>query len=191
MPTTDTPERLLENAIARMLRGDPGVRLRSIAMRPDCRLDVAGLWGVMRIYRFGQMYGTARLSDIGDSMRIPFEAALQPSHRTRQIRSQHQHPEVVGAQHAVDHAVVDGQITDAAAHHGPQRVQFVAERHRVHGHRRVGDQPGLHVTATKPDGRHAPNEPVHRKPVHPFLHSVSRADRLTSQQRMPDFSTPR
>ena len=78
MPTTDTPERLLENAIARMLRGDPGVRLRSIAMRPDCRLDVAGLWGVMRIYRFGQMYGTARLSDIGDSLRIPFEV-LEPS----------------------------------------------------------------------------------------------------------------
>ncbi|SPM42612.1 Predicted arabinose efflux permease, MFS family [Mycobacterium numidiamassiliense] len=78
MPTTDTPERLLENAIARMLRGDPGVRLRSIAMRPDCRLDVAGLWGVMRIYRFGQMYGTARLTDIGDSMRIPFEV-LEPT----------------------------------------------------------------------------------------------------------------
>ncbi|OBA58009.1 MFS transporter [Mycobacterium sp. 1100029.7] len=78
MPTTDTSERLLENAIARMLRGDPGVRLRSISMRPDCRLDVAGLWGVMRIYRFGQMYGTARLSNIGDSMRIPFEV-LEPT----------------------------------------------------------------------------------------------------------------
>jgi EmrB/QacA subfamily drug resistance transporter len=78
MPTTDSPERLLENAIARMLRGAPGMRLRSIAMRPDCRLDVAGLWGVMRIYRFGQMYGTARLTDIGDSLRIPFEV-LEPT----------------------------------------------------------------------------------------------------------------
>lgn len=78
MPSTDTPERLLENAIARMLRGDPGVRLRSIALRPDCRLDVASLWGVMRIYRFAQMYGTARLSDIGDSLRIPFEV-LEPT----------------------------------------------------------------------------------------------------------------
>ncbi|MFP1154381.1 MDR family MFS transporter [Mycobacterium sherrisii] len=78
MPSTDTPERLLENAIARMLRGDPGVRLRSIALRPDCRLDVAGLWGVMRIYRFAQMYGTARLSDIGDSLRLPFEV-LEPT----------------------------------------------------------------------------------------------------------------
>jgi EmrB/QacA subfamily drug resistance transporter len=78
MPTTDTPERLLENAIARMLRGDPGVRLRSIAMRDDCRLDVAGLWGVMRIYRYAQMYGTARLTDIGDNQRLPFEV-LEPT----------------------------------------------------------------------------------------------------------------
>ncbi len=78
MPTTDTPERLLENAIARLLRGDPGLRLRSIALRPDCRLDVAGLWGVMRIYRYGQMYGTARLTDIGDNMRLPFEV-LEPT----------------------------------------------------------------------------------------------------------------
>jgi EmrB/QacA subfamily drug resistance transporter len=78
MPTTDTPERLLENAIARLLRGDPGVRLRSIAMRPDCRLDVAGLWAVMRIYRYAQMYGTARLTDIGDNLRLPFEV-LEPT----------------------------------------------------------------------------------------------------------------
>ena len=85
MPTSDTPERMLENAIARMLRGAPGMRLRSIAMRPDCRLDVAGLWGVMRIYRFGQMYGTARLSDIGDSLRIPFEV-LEPTFARPRLR---------------------------------------------------------------------------------------------------------
>ncbi|OBK55511.1 MFS transporter [Mycobacterium kubicae] len=78
MPSTDTPESLLENAIARMLRGDPGVRLRSIAMRPDCRLDVAGLWGVMRVNRFGQFFGTARLTDIADYLRVPFEV-LEPT----------------------------------------------------------------------------------------------------------------
>ena len=77
----------------------PGMRLRSIALRPDCRLDVAGLWGVMRIYRFGQMYGTARLSDIGDSLRIPFEV-LEPTfappgrHRLRAARWR---PDVVDA----------------------------------------------------------------------------------------------
>jgi hypothetical protein len=69
---------MLENAIARMLRGETGMRLRSIAMRPDCRLDVAGLWGVLRINRYTQMYGTARLTDMADYLRIPFEV-LEPT----------------------------------------------------------------------------------------------------------------
>jgi EmrB/QacA subfamily drug resistance transporter len=78
MPNSDTPERLLENAVARMVRGEPGVRLRSIALRPDCRLDVAGLWGVLRINRYGQMHGTARLTDLANYQRLPFEV-LEPT----------------------------------------------------------------------------------------------------------------
>jgi EmrB/QacA subfamily drug resistance transporter len=78
MPTTQTPDEMLEAAVGRLLRGVPGMRLRSIAMRPDCRLDVAGLWGVLRINRYGQMYGTARLTDIADYLRIPFEV-LEPT----------------------------------------------------------------------------------------------------------------
>lgn len=78
MPTSETPEQMLENAIARMLRGETGMRLRSIAMRPDCRLDVAGLWGVLRINRYAQMYGVARLTDMADYHRIPFEV-LEPT----------------------------------------------------------------------------------------------------------------
>ncbi|WP_085257376.1 MDR family MFS transporter [Mycobacterium saskatchewanense] len=77
MPTTETPDQMLEGAVERMLRGAPGMRLRSIAMRPDCRLDVAGLWGVLRINRYAQMYGAARLTDIADYLRIPFEV-LEP-----------------------------------------------------------------------------------------------------------------
>jgi EmrB/QacA subfamily drug resistance transporter len=81
MPTSETPDALLENAIARLMRGDPGdpgVRLRSIAMRPDCRLDVGGLWGVMRIYRYQQFFGMARLTDIAESLRVPFEV-IEPT----------------------------------------------------------------------------------------------------------------
>ncbi|OBI08776.1 MDR family MFS transporter [Mycobacterium scrofulaceum] len=78
MPNTETPDQMLEGAVERMLRGVPGMRLRSIAMRPDCRLDVAGLWGVLRINRYGQLYGTARLTDIADYLRIPFEV-LEPT----------------------------------------------------------------------------------------------------------------
>lgn len=78
MPTSETPDQMLESAIARMLRGQPGMRLRSIAMRPDCRLDVAGLWGVLRINRYSQIYGAARLTDMADYLRIPFEV-LEPT----------------------------------------------------------------------------------------------------------------
>ncbi len=78
MPTTETPDQLLESAIERALRGAPGMRLRSIAMRPDCRLDVAGLWGVLRINRYARLYGTARITDIADNLRIPFEV-LEPT----------------------------------------------------------------------------------------------------------------
>jgi EmrB/QacA subfamily drug resistance transporter len=78
MPTCETPDQMLENAIARMLRGEPGMRLRSIAMRPDCQLDVPGLWGVLRINRYSQIYGVARLTDMADYLRIPFEV-LEPT----------------------------------------------------------------------------------------------------------------
>ena len=78
MPNSETPDQMLENAIARMMRGVPGMRLRSIAMRPDCRLDVAGLWGVLRINRYTQMYGTARVTDMADYLRVPFEV-LEPT----------------------------------------------------------------------------------------------------------------
>lgn len=78
MPTSQSPDEMLETAIGRLLRGAPGMRLRSIAMRPDCRLDVAGLWGVLRINRYREMHGAARLTDMADYLRIPFEV-LEPT----------------------------------------------------------------------------------------------------------------
>lgn len=69
---------MLENAIARVLRAEPGMRLRSIAMRPDCRLDVAGLWAVLRVNRYQQFFGVARLTDMGEHLNIPFEL-LEPT----------------------------------------------------------------------------------------------------------------
>ena len=78
MPTTQTPDEMLEIAIGRLLRGEPGMRLRSIAMRPDCRLDVAELWAVLRINRYQQVFGMARITDIGDQLGIPYEV-LEPT----------------------------------------------------------------------------------------------------------------
>lgn len=77
MPTAQTSEELLESAIGRMLQGTPGMRLRSIAMRPDCRVDVAGLWAVLRIHRYARIFGAARLTDIGDDLGVPYEV-LEP-----------------------------------------------------------------------------------------------------------------
>jgi MFS family permease len=78
MPTTQSPEELLEIAIGRLLRGGPAMRLRSIAMRPDCELDVARLWAVLRIHRQAQSFGSARLTDIADSIGVPYEV-LEPT----------------------------------------------------------------------------------------------------------------
>lgn len=79
MPTGQSSEQLLEAAIGRMLRGaPPGMRLRSIAMRPDCRLDVAGLWTALRIQRYARLFGVARLTDIGDDLGVPYEI-LEPT----------------------------------------------------------------------------------------------------------------
>ncbi len=79
MPTGRSSEQLLEAAIGRMLRGTPpGMRLRSIAMRPDCRLDVAGLWTALRIQRYARLFGVAHLTVIGDDLGVPYEI-LEPT----------------------------------------------------------------------------------------------------------------
>jgi EmrB/QacA subfamily drug resistance transporter len=78
MPTTQSPEEILEAAIGRLLRGEPGMRLRSIAMRPDCQLDVAELWALLRINRYQRAFGIARVTDIGDQVGIPYEV-LEPT----------------------------------------------------------------------------------------------------------------
>ncbi|HYX99010.1 MAG TPA: MDR family MFS transporter [Mycobacterium sp.] len=78
MPTTQTSEDMLENAIGRLMRGEPGMRLRSIAMRPDCRLDVAELWALLRINRHQQALGIARITDIAEQFGIPYEI-LEPT----------------------------------------------------------------------------------------------------------------
>jgi EmrB/QacA subfamily drug resistance transporter len=78
MPTTQTSEEMLETAIGRLMRGEPGMRLRSIAMRPDCRLDVAELWALLRINRHQRALGIARITDIAEQFGIPYEV-LEPT----------------------------------------------------------------------------------------------------------------
>ncbi|WP_375487426.1 MDR family MFS transporter [uncultured Mycobacterium sp.] len=79
MPTTQSPDEMLETAIGRLLRrGDPGMRLRSITMRPDCQLDVAQLWALLQIHRYTRVFGRARLTEIGEQFGVPYEV-IEPS----------------------------------------------------------------------------------------------------------------
>ena len=77
MPSTESPERLLESAVGRMMRNSPEIRLRAFAGRPGCELDVARLWALLQIYRHNQAFGSARLTEIADRLRIPYEV-LEP-----------------------------------------------------------------------------------------------------------------
>ena len=78
MPGTDTPDQVLESAIGRLLRHSPEIRLRSIADRPGCELDVARLWALIQIYRHNQAFGSARLTEIADRLRVPCEV-IEPT----------------------------------------------------------------------------------------------------------------
>ena len=78
MPTTDSPDQLLENAVGRLFRQGSGMQLRAIAERPGNTLDISRLWALLQVYRFGQAAGQARLSDIAEHVRVPREI-LEPA----------------------------------------------------------------------------------------------------------------
>jgi EmrB/QacA subfamily drug resistance transporter len=73
MPSTESPEKILEVAIGRLMRNTPEIRLRSIAGQAGCESDVALLWGLIQIYRQSQVFGSARLTDIAERLRVPRE----------------------------------------------------------------------------------------------------------------------
>ena len=79
MPASESPDKLLEIAIGRMLRhAPPAFRLRAVCARVGCELDVAGMWALLQIYRHAQVFGTAQLSDMAARLRIPHEV-LEPT----------------------------------------------------------------------------------------------------------------
>ncbi len=78
MPTTDSPDQLVENAVGRLIRKGSGVQLRAIAERPGSKLDIGRLWALLQVFRFGQAAGQARLGDIAEHVRVPREI-LEPA----------------------------------------------------------------------------------------------------------------
>lgn len=78
MPSTDTPEKMLETAVGRLVRQSPEIRLRSIAGTRGCESDVALLWALIQIYRQSQVFGSARLTEMAERLRVPPEV-LEPT----------------------------------------------------------------------------------------------------------------
>jgi EmrB/QacA subfamily drug resistance transporter len=78
MPSGENSEEILEGAVVRMMRHSPDVRLRSLAGRPGCELDVGALWALLQIYRNKQVFGSARLTEIAERLRVPGEV-LEPT----------------------------------------------------------------------------------------------------------------
>lgn len=73
MPGTESPDKILEVAIGRLMRNTPEIRLRSIAGQAGCESDIALLWAMLQIYRQSQVFGSARLTDIAERLRVPRE----------------------------------------------------------------------------------------------------------------------
>lgn len=79
MPASESPDKLLEIAISRMIRhSPPAVGLRALCAHTGCELDVAAMWALLQIYRHAQVFGTARLTDISERLRVPAEV-LEPT----------------------------------------------------------------------------------------------------------------
>lgn len=73
MPSTESPEKILEVAVGRLFRDSPEIRLRSLAKEPGCHLDVSQMWALLQIYRQNQVFGSATLTDIAERLRVPHE----------------------------------------------------------------------------------------------------------------------
>ncbi|SEH78107.1 drug resistance transporter, EmrB/QacA subfamily [Mycolicibacterium rutilum] len=78
MPSTESPEKILELAVGRLFRDSPDLRLRSLATQPGCDLDVSQMWALLQIYRQNQVFGSATLTDIAERLRVPYEV-IEPT----------------------------------------------------------------------------------------------------------------
>ncbi|WP_406253311.1 MFS transporter [Streptomyces atratus] len=75
-PTTGDPARLLEFAVAKILRQAGPDTARRIVAGSDTRLDMAGAWAVMQVELFTRMVGHAGLRLIAARHRLPPEVLV-------------------------------------------------------------------------------------------------------------------
>lgn len=77
VPRNKSPEDVLEIAVGHLLAEAPTVRLDEMTRQPDCELDIAGLWAVLRTYQRERTSGTARLTEIARHFHLPYQV-LEP-----------------------------------------------------------------------------------------------------------------
>lgn len=77
VPRVKSPEDVLQIAVGNLLSEAPNVHLEDIAQRPECELDVAGLWGVLQIFQHERSTGTARLTGMARHFHLPHQV-LEP-----------------------------------------------------------------------------------------------------------------
>ena len=78
MPTTESPEKLLEIAVGRLLQRTHGIDFEALAHSPRSHLDPAALWALLRIYRHAAVTGEADLDAIAGYHRVPHQV-LEPT----------------------------------------------------------------------------------------------------------------
>jgi len=78
MPSTESPEKILEVAVGRLFRDAPEIRLRSLAQQPGCELAVPHMWALLQIYPQNQVFGSATLTDTAERLRVPSEV-IEPT----------------------------------------------------------------------------------------------------------------
>jgi EmrB/QacA subfamily drug resistance transporter len=78
MPTTESPEKLLEMAVGRLLRRSHGIDLEALSHSPRSHLDTAGLWALLQVYRHAQVSGAADINAIAEQRQVPRQI-LEPT----------------------------------------------------------------------------------------------------------------
>jgi EmrB/QacA subfamily drug resistance transporter len=145
MPGTESPEKILETAIGRLMRNSPEIRLRSIAGQAGCECDIALLWALLQIYRQSQVFGSARLTDIAERLRVPREVigstfgrlvdcgyALRTGDQLWLTQAGVRQVDCASA--ALANRIVDKLATSSAFEGRPDREQVEAALERI-GHR--------------------------------------------------------
>ncbi len=78
MPTTESPEKLLEMAVGRLLQRTRGIDLEAVSHASRSHLDIARLWALIQVYRYAAANGAADLETIAEQRQLPRQI-LEPT----------------------------------------------------------------------------------------------------------------